>query len=112
MFEQYVKLYYDYAISSVYLADAAESGFNACFLVKKELELVQQIKHGNWDAIHIINCALNMQTRKATYKLTSTVMVTMDSQYEDLGNLNLAGSCAKNIEKSLPLPADFPANSD
>lgn len=108
-----MKLYYDVAISSVYLADAAGApGFNACFLVKKELELVQQIKHGNWDAIHIVNCTLNMASAKAIYKLTSTVMITMDSQYEDLGNLNLAGSCAKNAEKTVPLPSDFSEKSD
>lgn len=107
-----MKLYYDFAASSVYLADAAEPGFNACFLVKKEVDGVQQIKHGNWDAIHIFNCSLNEGTRKATYKLTSTVMVTMDSQYDDLGNLNMAGCCAKNAEKSVPMPMDYAAKSD
>ncbi len=49
---RYVKLYYDYAISSVYFADTPEPGFNASFLVKKELNDVQSIKYGNWDAIH------------------------------------------------------------
>jgi len=73
---------------------------------------VQSVKHGNWDAIHIVNCSLNSETKKATYKLTSTIMVTMDSQYEDIGSLNLAGSCAKNAEKTVAYPSDFSTNSD
>ena len=35
MFATYVRLYYDSAISSVYLVDTQTTGFNACFLVKK-----------------------------------------------------------------------------
>lgn len=112
VFAQYVKLYYDYAISSVYLANAADSGFNACFLVKKELQEVQQIKHGNWDGIHIVNCTLNEETKKATYRITSTVMITMDSSFEDIGQMSLAGSCAKTAEQSVNLPSDFGTNPD
>ncbi len=98
VFEQYVKLYYDYAISSVYFADTPEPGFNASFLVKKELNDVQSIKYGNWDAIHIVNCTLNQAAKKATYRVISTVMITMEASTEDLGQMTMAGSCAKNAE--------------
>ena len=38
VFATYVKLYYDYATSSVYFNDTDGQGFNACFLVKKEMD--------------------------------------------------------------------------
>lgn len=110
VFEQYVKLYYDFAISSVFLAETPEPGFNACFLVKKELHDVQQIKDGNWDAIHVVNCTL--EAKKANYRVISTVMITMDTQTEGLGQMTMAGSCAKTAEQSVNLPADFHQNGD
>lgn len=43
VFAQYVKLYYDYAVSSVYLIDTDGQGFNGCFLVKKVLQDSKEI---------------------------------------------------------------------
>jgi len=37
LFTMYVKLYYDFALSSVYFNDTEEPGFNACYLIKKEI---------------------------------------------------------------------------
>ncbi len=110
VFEQYVKLYYDYAISSVYFADTPTPGFNASFLVKKELQDVQTIKYGNWDAIHIVNCAIN--GAKAEYKVISTVMITMETNMDVLGKMTVAGSCSKTTSQTVALPADFATNSD
>ncbi len=112
VFEQYVKLYYDYAISSVYFADTTEPGFNASFLVKKELNDVNSIKYGNWDAIHIVNCTINHAAKKATYRVISTVMITMEAATQELGQMTMAGSCAKNTEQTVALSADFGTNPD
>ena len=39
-------------------------------------------------------------------------MITMEAATPDLGKMTMAGSCAKNVEKSVALPADFATNSD
>lgn len=59
MFATYVKLYYDSAtLSSVYFVDTQEPGFNAVFLVKKDITDEKDIKRGCWDAVHVVTCDL------------------------------------------------------
>jgi len=58
VFAQYGKLYYDNAMTSVYVAEAEEGGFNAAFLVKKTLEHEKHIEGTCWDSIHVVNCAV------------------------------------------------------
>jgi predicted metal-binding protein len=110
VFEQYVKLYYDFAISSVYFADTPEPGFNASFLIKKELQDVGNIQFGNWDGIHIVSCTI--ADNKCSYRVISTVMITMETNDAVLGKMSIAGSCAKSSEQTVACPADFSTNSD
>lgn len=56
LWSTYVHLYYDFAISSVYFVDSDEKGFNAAYLVKKQLEGQKEVKNGCWDGIHIVTC--------------------------------------------------------
>ena len=59
MFATYVKLYYDSGtFSSVYLVDTESAGFNACVLVKKDINDEKDIKKGCWDAVHVVTCNL------------------------------------------------------
>eukprot|EP00762_Andalucia_godoyi_P004063 ANDGO_06355.mRNA.1 F-actin-capping protein subunit beta len=83
----YARAYHDQgAVSSVYCWDledgtfAETGGFAAAFLIKKQLE------KGCWDAIHVVqvNPAQGSQDR-ATYTLTSTVMVALEARDMDLG---------------------------
>jgi len=111
IFAQYVKLYYDYAISSVYFVDTPTEGFNACFLVKKELKDTKEVKYGCWDAVHIVNCNLKAAP-KADYRVISTVMITMEAETGDLGKMTIAGSCAKTADHSVQLPSDFGTKVD
>jgi hypothetical protein len=71
---------------------------------------VQSIKDGNWDAIHVVNCTLD--AKKANYRVISTIMITLDTKTESLGQMTMAGSCAKTAEQSVNLPADFQQNTD
>lgn len=111
MFASYVQAYYDYALSSVYFVDTDTPGFNACFLVKKELKNEKQIKYGCWDAIHVVTCNLKFAP-KADYRVISTVMISLEAATEQIGDFNMAGSCAKTREESLSLPADFGTKVD
>jgi hypothetical protein len=88
-------LYYDYAVSSVYVVDSGGQGFNAAFLVKKELKDVKEITYGCWDAIHIVTCSVTSAS-SAHYNVISTVMISMDAETPALGKMGIHGSCAKS----------------
>lgn len=106
MFSTYVKLYYDNAYSSVYLVDTQEPGFNACFLVKKDIQDDKEIKKGCWDAIHVVTCNLK-KAPQATYRVISTVMITIEAVSVTIGNFTISGSCAKTSDEQVTLPAEF-----
>jgi hypothetical protein len=110
VFSQYVHLYYDYAVSSVYLCDSEQPGFSGCFLVKKELNDVKEIKYGCWDAIHVVTCAI--EGGKATYSVISTVMITLDAQTDIIGKMTIAGSSAKTAKCEVTIDAAFNADPD
>ena len=77
MFATYVHLYFDHAISSVYFNDTDTQGFNACFLVKKDMDTTNEIKGGTWDGIHIVVCSMK-DAPKVSYKVISTVMISLE----------------------------------
>lgn len=82
VFATYVQLYYDYATSSVYFNDTDTQGFNACFLVQKIMDQTNEVKSGTWDAIHIVTCNMK-EAPKVTYKVISTVMISLEMQKAD-----------------------------
>lgn len=111
MFATYVKLYYDSAFSSVYMVDTQEPGFNACFLVKKDITDEKDIKKGCWDAVHVVTCNLKMAPQ-AAYRVISTVMITIEATSPTVGSFTISGSCAKTTDETLNLPADFGTKGD
>ena len=108
--KNYANLYYDNATTSVYVAETdAEKGFNAAFLIKKELKHDKHIEGTCWDSIHVAN--VEVKDNKLHLELVSTVFVTFDSNMKDLGKMSLAGSCAKSKKKDgVPLPMDYHKN--
>lgn len=110
VFSQYVYLYYDSAMSSVYLVDSETPGFNGSFLVKKVLENQKEIKYGCWDSIHIVTCEIGAETIK--YQLVSTVLLTVEAEQEALGKMTIAGSSSKTANSEAPVNADFAQNAD
>ena len=109
LFGTYVKLYYDFAIHSVYFNDTDTQGFNACFLVKKELQGEKEVKTGCWDAIHVVACNMK-EAPKVSYRVISTVMVTVDAESAAIGKMDIAGSSAKSANETHNLPDDLPDN--
>lgn len=104
MFGTYVKLYYDAsAVSSVYFVDTSDAGFNACFLVKKDINDEKEIKKGSWDAVHVVTCNLK-KAPSASYRVISTVMLTIEAVHRQVGNFTISGSCAKTTDESIILP--------
>lgn len=98
LFDAYRELYFEGGTSSVYLWDL-DNGFAGCFLIKKSVEGNQFVNNGFWDSIHVVEVVESSKT-KATYKLTTTVMLSMTVQKEEVGNSIMAGSLTRQTESS------------
>jgi len=98
LFDAYRELYFEGGVSSVYMWDL-DRGFAGCFLVKKKVEGNAFVKEGYWNSIHVVEVQEESAT-KASYKLTTTVMLHMVVQKAEVGNTNLAGSLTRQAEIS------------
>mmetsp|Transcript_22117 Transcript_22117/g.20102 ORF Transcript_22117/g.20102 Transcript_22117/m.20102 type:complete len:275 (+) Transcript_22117:56-880(+) len=96
LFDAYRELYFEGGISSVYLWDL-DNGFAGCFLIKKKVEGNRFVKDGVWDSIHVIE-AIEESNSKAHYKLTSTVMLQMNVDKQEVGQTLLSGSLTRQTE--------------
>jgi hypothetical protein len=55
--------------------------------------------------------ALDVKDNKCNIDLTSTVFITFETNWKELGKMSLAGSCAKVAKKhAIALPMDFAKN--
>jgi hypothetical protein len=60
------------------------------------------VSKGSWDSIHVIE-VIETSATKATYKLTTTVMLSMSVSKEEVGNTNMSGSLTRQVvPSSLP----------
>lgn len=50
---------------------------------------------GTWDSIHVVE--VKDQKKNAHYKLTSTVMLSVETENESTGSVNLAGSLTRQV---------------
>lgn len=50
---------------------------------------------GAWDSIHVFE--VQERGRNAHYKLTSTIMLYMITNGQELGNVNLSGSMTRQV---------------
>jgi len=104
VFEIYRDLYFEGGISSVYAWDLDEgSNFAACILIKKSQDQSKkgQPMKGTWDSIHVIEVADNK--KNAHYKLTSTVMLSIETETAATGRVTLGGSLTRQQENDFPV---------
>lgn len=97
LFDAYRELYFEGGTSSVYLWDLDE-GFAACFLIKKDVEKDRFVKKGSWNSIHVVEAVESEDKKTATYKLTTTVMLHIGVEKNDVGDTLLAGSLTRQSE--------------
>lgn len=102
VFDIYRDLYFEGGISSVYCWDLPE-GFASCILIKKTQDHSKkgQPMKGSWDSIHVVEVK-DLKT-KARYKLTSTVMLSVETETNTTGQVNLAGSLTRQDDKEFPV---------
>lgn len=96
-FSQYVDMYFEGGVSSVYLWDL-EHGFAGVVLIKKQGDSQGAIK-GCWDSIHVVEVQEKSSGRTAHYKLTSTVMLWLQTNRQNSGMMNLGGSLTRQMEQ-------------
>nr|KAG5706436.1 hypothetical protein BaRGS_032829 [Batillaria attramentaria] len=89
-------MYFEGGVSSVYLWDL-DHGFAGVILIKKAGDGSKKIK-GCWDSIHVIEVQEKSSGKSAHYKLTSTVMLWLQTSKEGSGTMNLGGSLTRQVE--------------
>ncbi|WVQ78553.1 hypothetical protein IAT38_000639 [Cryptococcus sp. DSM 104549] len=121
-FDTYREMYFEGGVSSVYLWDleddsgaGKEMSFAGVVLLKKTLTPPSTAPAtsplGSWDSLHVFEC--HERGRSAKYKLTSTVMLVMETktlakapQVEGAqgdGGVTLSGSMTRQAEVDYPL---------
>jgi len=102
VFDIYRDLYFEGGVSSVYMWDL-EEGFAAVILIKKTQDHSKkgQPMKGTWDSIHVVE--VQKSSKSAHYKLTSTVMLSIETETEATGTVQLAGSLTRQAEQDSPV---------
>ncbi|MCJ1354634.1 MAG: F-actin-capping protein subunit beta [Icmadophila ericetorum] len=97
----YRELYYEGGVSSVYFWDL-DDGFAGVVLFKKSSPKGKT--EGGWDSVHVIESI--DRARTAHYKLTSTVILHLNTSSESLGDMDLSGNMTRQIETDMPVDDD------
>jgi capping protein beta len=105
-FDTYRDLYFEGGVSSVYLWDL-DQGFAGVVLIKKVGDGSKKIK-GCWDSIHVFEAQEKSSGRNANYKLTSTVMLWLETNKEGSGMMKLGGSLTRQDERDFTLDDNNP----
>nr|CAG4645646.1 EOG090X098Y [Lynceus sp. MCZ IZ 141354] len=105
-FDQYRQMYFEGGVSSVYLWDL-DHGFAGVILIKRAGSGERNIK-GCWDSIHVVEVQEKSNGRSAHYKLTSTVMLWLQTNRPGSGIMNLGGSLTRQIEQDVPVTESSP----
>ena len=73
---------------------------------------------GSWDSIHVVEVSERASTKTASYKLTSTIMLTLVHGKPTLGKMQLGGSLTRQVHSHsqptflVALIHDLAANPD
>jgi len=94
--------YFEGGISSVYLWDM-DDGFAGCVLLKKAVSPSPK-SNGSWDSIHVFDA--QDRARTAHYKLTSTVILSLGTDAENLGTMDLSGNMVRQVEQDMAVEDD------
>ncbi|KAF7872542.1 hypothetical protein EAF04_003463 [Stromatinia cepivora] len=101
-FDVYRELYYEGGVSSVYFWNL-DDGFAGVVLLKK-VAPTSSSSAGSWDSIHVFEAV--DRARTAHYKLTSTVILSLSTNGNELGEMDLSGNMTRQIEADLPILDD------
>ncbi|KAK4449354.1 F-actin-capping protein subunit beta [Podospora aff. communis PSN243] len=101
-FDVYRELYYEGGVSSVYFWNL-DDGFAGVVLLKKASPQGGS-SEGVWDSIHVFEAS--ERGRTSSYRLTSTVILSLATKGSALGELDLSGNMTRQLEQDLPVEND------
>uniref|UniRef100_A0A6B2LDA8 F-actin-capping protein subunit beta n=1 Tax=Arcella intermedia TaxID=1963864 RepID=A0A6B2LDA8_9EUKA len=106
-FNVYRDLYYEGGVSSVYLWES-EDGFSGIVLIKKTSDQTKAgiPMKGTWDSINVFE-VINKGKTAADYRLTTTVMLTIETSDEKSGTYSLCGNMTRQEARE-----DQPVNKE
>lgn len=137
-FDTYQSLYYEGAVSSVYVWDLEDdkkldgkeeekdddkdstlpSAFAAAILIHKRTEDEGNVRHGEWDSIHLIEVeagdsigdsadkiSSGGSSNLFNYRLTSTILLHLDTKLAGIDEFALSGSLTRTLEQQMSLPS-------
>ena len=95
--------YYTGASTSVYFWSLDGDAFASCWLIKKEAGSGgRYVTGGLWDSMHVIEARPNSTNpKRVNYKITTTVMVSMQVSNSKLGNCSLSGSVMREVRTTI-----------
>lgn len=105
IFDKYRKMYFEGGNSSVYFWELDGNNFASCWLIHKDVDELRGINSGVWDSIHVVE-TIDKKGGKYEYKLTTTVMISMNVENDKLGKVDLSGSMTKQATKVVKLDND------
>jgi len=107
VFDVYRDLYFEGGVSSVYCWDL-DNGFASVVLIKKTQDHSKrgQPMKGTWDSIHVVE--VQEGKKNAHYKLTSTVMLSIETETEATGTVTLSGNLTRQEEADFPVTEHSP----
>uniref|UniRef100_A0A5K3FM21 F-actin-capping protein subunit beta n=1 Tax=Mesocestoides corti TaxID=53468 RepID=A0A5K3FM21_MESCO len=99
-FDQYRGMYFEGGISSVYCWDL-DQGFAMAILIKKTGNAASS--SGCWDSVHVVEVQERPTAKSAHYKLTSTVIMWIETNTAKCGASTLSGHLSRMVEREAPL---------
>jgi len=107
VFDAYRALYFEGGFSSVYFWDLDGKNFAGCFLIQKDVDNVRGLNAGCWNSIHVVE-ATEHKAGTFEYKLTTTVIVSMQVKNDEVGIVDLSGNMTKQATNSVKVDVDHP----
>ena len=98
LFKEYVQLYYEHGLSSVYFWET-DNGFASCWLIHKDMSP----DPASWDSIHIIEMSGESAPQKsapASYTITSSVILSLGIPDESV-KTQFGGTMSRKKQTSL-----------
>merc|ERR1712060_266603 len=85
--------------------DQSVGSFAACFCIQKDVNGAKDLAgfKGHWSSVHVFEVTATEEKNEFSYKLTSTVLVSMPMQVKGLGDIDLSGSVTKQAQKTATL---------
>jgi hypothetical protein len=91
MLAEYKKLYFGAtATSSAYCSEIDGQNFIMTICIVKTLADIGAVEKATWETMHLAQCSLDPASQQVTYNITSTVLITIQSndQFDLSGHKN------------------------